>query len=169
MADSEMKPSILRRNTSGAASRRSDTSRPSSPSRDLSQVVSGNYLDDHSQYHGHHFPGHENEEKAEDDESTNDNDLTEKETENTTDLERNSEGIIDDVRMGIRNERDVEAGPTLRKLKSSNTVRSGTDPNLVSWEGPDDPNNPKNWTRGRKWAATLVGKIPQICQSMNSD
>jgi hypothetical protein len=160
MADSETKPSISRRNTSGAASRRSGTSRPSSPSRDLGQVVSGNHLDDHSQYHGHHFHGHENEKEVKDDESTDDNDLTEKETENTTDLEEgNREGIIDEVRMGIRNERDVEVGPSLQKLRSSNTTRSARDPNLVNWEGPDDPNNPKNWTKGHKWAATLVGKL----------
>ena len=26
----------------------------------------------------------------------------------------------------------------------------------VGWEGPDDPENPKNWVKHRKWAATLV-------------
>lgn len=26
----------------------------------------------------------------------------------------------------------------------------------VTWNGPDDPENPKNWTRKRKWLATLV-------------
>ncbi|KIH90317.1 MFS multidrug transporter [Sporothrix brasiliensis 5110] len=30
------------------------------------------------------------------------------------------------------------------------------DPNLVKWEGPDDPENPKNWTISRKWAAVFV-------------
>ncbi|PYI06810.1 MFS general substrate transporter [Aspergillus sclerotiicarbonarius CBS 121057] len=30
------------------------------------------------------------------------------------------------------------------------------DPNLVTWEGPDDRANPKNWSTRRKWAATLV-------------
>ena len=28
--------------------------------------------------------------------------------------------------------------------------------NKVSWEGPDDPENPKNWSFKRKWAATIV-------------
>ncbi|KAJ6585510.1 MFS polyamine transporter [Mycena capillaripes] len=27
---------------------------------------------------------------------------------------------------------------------------------VVDWEGPDDPLNPKNWSRNKKWAATLV-------------
>ena len=28
--------------------------------------------------------------------------------------------------------------------------------NLVDWDGPNDPENPKNRTKQRKWAATLV-------------
>ncbi|KAM6494593.1 MFS polyamine transporter [Amanita muscaria] len=27
---------------------------------------------------------------------------------------------------------------------------------VVDWEGPDDPQNPKNWTYKRKWAATII-------------
>lgn len=26
----------------------------------------------------------------------------------------------------------------------------------VSWDGPDDPENPKNWSLGLKWAATAI-------------
>jgi MFS family permease len=26
----------------------------------------------------------------------------------------------------------------------------------VTWDGPDDPENPKNWTFKRKWAATFI-------------
>ena len=26
----------------------------------------------------------------------------------------------------------------------------------VTWDGPDDPANPKNWTYRRKWTVTLV-------------
>ena len=29
------------------------------------------------------------------------------------------------------------------------------DPNLVDWDGPDDPQNPRNWSSGKK-AATVV-------------
>lgn len=28
------------------------------------------------------------------------------------------------------------------------------DANLVSWDGPDDPENPQNWSRFRKWVVT---------------
>lgn len=24
------------------------------------------------------------------------------------------------------------------------------DPNIVDWDGPDDPDNPRNWSKGRK-------------------
>jgi hypothetical protein len=32
----------------------------------------------------------------------------------------------------------------------------GKDPFLVTWNGSNDPENPKNWTTQQKWAATLV-------------
>jgi DHA1 family multidrug resistance protein-like MFS transporter len=35
-------------------------------------------------------------------------------------------------------------------------VQPKADPNRVQWDGPDDPENPMNWTRGRKWLVTLV-------------
>lgn len=30
------------------------------------------------------------------------------------------------------------------------------DPNIVSWDGPNDPSNPMNWSSGRKWGAMAV-------------
>lgn len=30
------------------------------------------------------------------------------------------------------------------------------DPNLVHWDGPDDPQNPQNWSKGFKWMITAV-------------
>ncbi|KAK2745313.1 hypothetical protein FQN55_006217 [Onygenales sp. PD_40] len=30
------------------------------------------------------------------------------------------------------------------------------DPNLVTWSGPDDPENPLNWTRRAKWVAIII-------------
>ncbi|KIN03237.1 hypothetical protein OIDMADRAFT_119124 [Oidiodendron maius Zn] len=35
-------------------------------------------------------------------------------------------------------------------------IKSERDPNLVTWDGPEDPENPKNWSFKRKWAATLI-------------
>lgn len=33
---------------------------------------------------------------------------------------------------------------------------SDTDVLIVDWDGPDDPQNPKNWSYRRKWAATFI-------------
>ena len=34
------------------------------------------------------------------------------------------------------------------------------DPNLVGWDGPDDPENPMNWNKNIRWMYTvLLGKL----------
>ncbi|KAG4429907.1 hypothetical protein IFR05_014613 [Cadophora sp. M221] len=149
MADDDEWPSRSRKNTSGAASRRSGAS-PASLHRIPS---SGAYLDDHAQYYGHSYHSNhgDSNEALEDDESTNASDLTEKETRDEQDGE-----IVPKVRDGIEDQRDVEAGPNLEKSRTAKSGRSTRDPNLVTWDGPEDPRNPKNWTMGHKWAATLI-------------
>ena len=48
--------------------------------------------------------------------------------------------------------------PSLRLQHTNKSSRSQQqrDPHLVTWEGIDDPENPKNWPTKRKWAAVLV-------------
>jgi hypothetical protein len=36
----------------------------------------------------------------------------------------------------------------------SNSLEKSKDPNLVDWDGPNDPENPQNWSRSRKWMVT---------------
>jgi hypothetical protein len=36
------------------------------------------------------------------------------------------------------------------------------DPNTVSWDGPDDPANPMNWTMRKKWGNVAVLSILTI-------
>ncbi|THU93514.1 MFS polyamine transporter [Dendrothele bispora CBS 962.96] len=48
-----------------------------------------------------------------------------------------------------------------RNKESLNPSRSQTTTldetvQIVDWDGPDDPQNPKNWSMKRKWAATLI-------------
>ncbi|XXG98917.1 hypothetical protein Hte_005248 [Hypoxylon texense] len=43
-------------------------------------------------------------------------------------------------------DQDVEAGPNARETKTNEH-----DPNVVDWDGPDDPENPANWTDRKKW------------------
>jgi hypothetical protein len=159
MADADEKPKPARKNTSGAAFGRSGNSRALSPNPGLSRLISGRHLDDHAQYHGAGYHGEQQQEEVfDDDESSDETDLTEKDPQETRDIEPESSGdIVPEVRNGVEDERDVEAGPKLEKSKTTRSGRSARDPNLVTWTGPEDPDNPKNWSMGRKWAATLVG------------
>ena len=50
---------------------------------------------------------------------------------------------------------DVENGPTEVDFAKLPTGESH-DPNIVDWDGPDDPNNPVNWSMKKKVAATVV-------------
>lgn len=62
---------------------------------------------------------------------------------------------ISEVHDGIESRRDVEIGDPAEEQAGAGRQR---DPNLVTWDGPDDPNNPKTWPFKKKWAAVLVGE-----------
>ena len=47
---------------------------------------------------------------------------------------------------------DIEKGPTTDAVLEETEAR---DPNIVDWDGPDDPENPLNWTSKRKVTATI--------------
>ncbi|CRG84185.1 putative transporter C36,02c [Talaromyces islandicus] len=53
-----------------------------------------------------------------------------------------------------REEADIEAGPVLEKEVSEKVPQ--TDPNLVVWTGPDDPENPQNFSVPFKWTITML-------------
>lgn len=146
------------------ASRRSSRSRAnSSPSRrQLNRVLSGNYLDDHS-----HYDHHPHSEAGVDDaDCSDDAELTEKDSRDTEESppSGSNETLDESATTHQSIVRDVEAGPKLKKEKSSRSVR---DPNLVAWDGPDDTENPKNWSMKRKWAATLIGKYCPLITLQN--
>ena len=71
-----------------------------------------------------------------------------------------------EIQFGIPNERDFgpssggeddEDGGDLEKTRTSRSGRSlRRDPTVVDWDSANDPENPKNWTMKRKWAATFV-------------
>ncbi|KAH9909714.1 putative MFS multidrug transporter [Xylariomycetidae sp. FL2044] len=60
-------------------------------------------------------------------------------------------------------DRDVEKG-------SDQPSEEGTlnDPNLVDWEGPDDPENPMNFSTFRKWVITLLFGSLTVWVTFNS-
>jgi hypothetical protein len=58
---------------------------------------------------------------------------------------------------GVLAERDFNNDTPKEELQKKKTrEEQAKDPNLVTWDGPDDPANPKNWSVKRKWAATFV-------------
>jgi hypothetical protein len=44
---------------------------------------------------------------------------------------------------------------------------SGKDPFLVTWNGSNDPENPKNWNSQEKWAATFVSNPIRVTRASN--
>ncbi len=42
------------------------------------------------------------------------------------------------------------------------------DPNLVEWNGPDDPENPQNWPNGKKWRVTMALAFMTFCVTFAS-
>ncbi|KAE8163711.1 major facilitator superfamily domain-containing protein [Aspergillus tamarii] len=43
-----------------------------------------------------------------------------------------------------------------------------TDPNLVTWDGPDDHDNPKNWPARKKWMVFVPMSLYNLLSSMSS-
>jgi Major Facilitator Superfamily len=64
-------------------------------------------------------------------------------------LDTQNSGTVDNEVVGDASESD----PDVEK----NTVDDAWgDPNLVGWNGPNDAENPKNWSFGRKWGAIAI-------------
>jgi len=42
------------------------------------------------------------------------------------------------------------------KSKDVPPVEEQADVNMVTWDGPDDPTNPQNWSKSYKWFITLI-------------
>lgn len=59
---------------------------------------------------------------------------------------------------------DLEGGtqqlPAAKTAVESPPSEEAADPNIVSWDGPNDPDNPLNWSSGLKWSnVALVSAI----------
>ncbi|CAD6442598.1 f42aebb5-e7a6-4ad3-be1c-b77f14329f51 [Sclerotinia trifoliorum] len=56
----------------------------------------------------------------------------------------------EDVDVEAQGEKEKEAALSLKREKEEH------DPNLVTWDGPDDPENPMNWPAKKKWCITVI-------------
>ena len=41
-------------------------------------------------------------------------------------------------------------------------VEEKVDPNKVTWDGPDDPENPQNWSNTKKWLITSLALLMTV-------
>ncbi|CAG8150910.1 unnamed protein product [Penicillium olsonii] len=102
----------------------------------VDRIHSGRHINDQSVYHS---------------DEGNDDDVS---------FEGRDTDTIQEVRNGIVNERDIDLeksqNPELEKIRTAKSNKSRNDPKLVTWDGDDDPGNPKNWTMKKKWAATIT-------------
>jgi multidrug resistance protein len=101
-------------------------------------------MDDHGAHHYHAHSPSDSDSDSIDDQQT------------IADSEKGDSEEEDEIRGGIKNEHDHDLENRPSRLERLRSTRSVKDPNLVSWDGPDDPENPKNWTEKKKWAATLI-------------
>lgn len=64
---------------------------------------------------------------------------------------------VDEEKRSFHETVDVERGPTtdIKKTDIEEVDDESRDPNIVDWDGPDDPENPLNWTTKRKVSATV--------------
>ncbi|KAM0284667.1 hypothetical protein ACHAQH_001820 [Verticillium albo-atrum] len=62
---------------------------------------------------------------------------------------------ISEVRDGIESRRDLEVGGPHGDEEKTETEEGERDPNLVAWDRPHDAENPKQWSKRRKWAAVF--------------
>jgi hypothetical protein len=72
--------------------------------------------------------------------------------------------------------RDLENGNGNLEAKAAELTDGGgasdketaKDPYLVEWDGPDDPENPMNWSYGKKWLVTLMMGMMTFCVTFAS-
>ncbi|KAF2177040.1 MFS general substrate transporter [Zopfia rhizophila CBS 207.26] len=162
---------VLRDTRTDTSTRTRSRSRPSRPSSlRLNRLFSTQFPDDHSVYHQEDGEGthvnedtsslHKTETERHRQPSSTETDDTESSFDGVGGSEKGDGADIVDQDTAIQeiinipDERDVEAGPP--QLERKKSFRSLKDPNLVTWDSPDDPANPKNWSFQRKWAATFI-------------
>ncbi|RDW63548.1 hypothetical protein BP6252_11093 [Coleophoma cylindrospora] len=133
-----------------------ERARIEAPVESLTQTISENAVEKHSnQHHRSDLDLQNVVSDGENSESPEPTDLKTEEMPSLESLELN-EKVLAEVVTGVPNSQDLEAGTEIVRERTTSTRRSSTDPNLVGWAGPADPDNPKNWLPRRKWAATLV-------------
>lgn len=161
----QVRPRSIRSWTSRSRTR----SRPRSPDTHLHRIYSAAFHDDHGTYVDQDVEHRAaqsqvalstggNEDADFEPTSSNEKDeKEEKEGEAQEEVESLYEEPAEDpIKDRSGDNADLEKRTTLSRQTTNKSGRSLRDPNMVSWNGPDDVENPKNWTLKRKWTATFV-------------
>jgi MFS transporter, DHA1 family, multidrug resistance protein len=80
--------------------------------------------------------------------------------------------IDNEVVEGRGDDTDVEKGDQdsdnerVEKLRRKESKRK--DPNLIEWDGPEDPENPMNWPTSKKWIVTIALGMMTFCVTFAS-
>ncbi|KAI0378106.1 MFS general substrate transporter [Hypomontagnella monticulosa] len=80
---------------------------------------------------------------------------------------------VSEVRDGIETRRDLDLEEGLVPEEEKAPIAAAvtpdpSDPNLVTWEGPEDPENPKNWAFSKKWAAVFIVSVFTLVSPVSS-
>ena len=62
-------------------------------------------------------------------------------------------------------EKDLEKGDAEGEKKKQESAK---DPNLIVWDGPNDPENPMNWPASKKWIVTIAFGVMTFCVTFAS-
>lgn len=69
-----------------------------------------------------------------------------------------------DLEKGDEDPDAEEKAEEIRKQKEE----QANDPNLIEWDGPDDPENPMNWAPRKKWIVTIMLGLMTFCVTFAS-
>ncbi|KAI0841941.1 MFS general substrate transporter [Hypoxylon sp. FL0890] len=78
---------------------------------------------------------------------------------------------VSEVRDGIESRRDLDleqGQPEEEKTAIAAIASNPSDPNLVTWAGLEDPENPKNWSFSKKWGAVFIVSIFTLVSPVSS-
>ncbi|CAL3973527.1 unnamed protein product [Diplocarpon coronariae] len=80
------------------------------------------------------------------------------------------DGNEGDIVNNSDDEKDLEAGDDSNANENAEQSKKKVekDPNLVEWDGPDDPENPMNWAPRKKWTITVALGLMTFCVTFAS-
>jgi DHA1 family multidrug resistance protein-like MFS transporter len=77
-----------------------------------------------------------------------------------------------DSESQLDSDKDLEKGDAkednIKAEKAKREEQQEKDPNLIEWDGPNDPENPMNWPATKKWRVTIAMGLMTLCVTFAS-